>query len=304
MTKEPKVAIIILNWNNWQDTIDCLESVYQIDYPNYQVIIVDNGSENESVKEIKRRSNGVILIEVEKNLGFSRGVNFGIKYAIDNHADFVLLLNNDTIVTTNVLTELVNRINRDERIGLIGGKILYLGNKNKIWSAGGGIKCLTKRTYQFGEMKQDNGKYDVEREVDFLSACCLLIRKQVIEKIGWFDPDYFMYYEDVDFCVRAKQQSYKIIYWPQAVIWHKVGSASNKSFMDYYRMRNYFLFLKKRFSYTKLSLGTIGVFIFVERFIRILLRKLIYKDPERISERILSLVRGFKTGLSYDSSHG
>lgn len=298
VNKEHKVAIIILNWNSWQDTIDCLNTVFKIDYPNFEVIVVDNGSTNNSVKEIKKKFNNATILETGENLGFSGGVNLGIKYAINNHADFILLLNNDAIVSKIAVTELVTRISGDERIGLIGGKILYLGDKHKIWSAGGGIKSLTKKTYQFGEKRYDDGKYNAEREVDFLSACCLLIRKEVIEKIGWFDPDYFMYYEDTDFCVRAKQHSYKIIYWPQAVIWHKVGGASNKSFMDYYRMRNYLLFLKKRYSYPQVGIRLLGTYIFVERLLRIFVRKIIYRDRERILNRLSALIKGFKAGLA------
>jgi len=296
--KTPKVIIVILNWNNWQDTIECLESVNKSEYPNFVVIIVDNGSTNNSVKEIRRKFNNATILETGENFGFGVGVNYGIKYAIDNQADFILLLNNDAIVSKTAVTELVNRISRDERIGLIGGKILFLEGKNKIWDAGGRIKKITKMTFEFGDKKSDDGKYNTEREVDFLSACCLLIRKEVIEQIGWFDPDYFMYYEDTDFCVRAKQHSYKIIYWPQAVIWHKVGGASNKSFMDYYRMRNYLLFLKKRYSYPQMGIRLIGTYIFAERLLRIFGRKIIYRDRERISNRLSALIKGFKAGIS------
>jgi len=296
--KTPKVIIVILNWNNWQDTIECLESVNKSEYRNFEVIVVDNGSTNNSVQKIKNKFNTMILLETGENLGFSAGVNYGLKFAINNHADLILLLNNDAIVSKTAVTELVKRISRDERVGLIGGKILFLEDKHKIWSAGGRIKKTTKRTYQFGEGRYDDGKYNTEREVDFLSACCLLIRKEVIEQIGWYDPDYFMYYEDVDFCVRAKQYSYKIVYWPQAVIWHKVGGASNKSLMDYYRMRNYLLFLKKRYSYPQISIRLLGTYIFVERLLRIFVRKIIYRDRERILNRLSALIKGFKAGLA------
>ena len=159
----PSVAIIILNWNNWQDTVQCLESLSQIDYPNYQIVVVDNGSTDDSVLQLKQIFNGISLFETERNLGFSGGVNFGIEQA--KTSDLILLLNNDTLVEKDFLTGLVRKITSNDTIGLVGGKIYYYeaaecdafirqladvqsikglhSNRNKIWSAGGGISKLT-----------------------------------------------------------------------------------------------------------------------------------------------------------------
>ncbi|MDZ7356735.1 MAG: glycosyltransferase family 2 protein, partial [candidate division KSB1 bacterium] len=195
----PSVAVIILNWNNWQDTVECLESLAQIDYPNYQVIVIDNGSSDDSVVQLKHRFDWIRLFETGENLGFSAGVNYGIERAKDS--ELVLLLNNDTIVAPNFLTELVKTIQSDNTIGLVGGRIYYLDvaktdtalfcRQNKIWSAGGGISKLTKKAFHIGDKKIDHGQYDQQREVDFLSGCCLLIKREVFEKIGLLDPDYF-----------------------------------------------------------------------------------------------------------------
>ncbi|MFQ5688125.1 MAG: glycosyltransferase family 2 protein, partial [Candidatus Scalindua sp.] len=291
----PKVTIVILNWNNWSDTVDCLESVYDINYPNFEIVVVDNGSTDNSVREIKSRFDSLTLLEAHENLGFSKGVNYGIKFAMNNNAEYVFLLNNDTIVDKNVLTELVGRISKDQKVGLVGGKIYFLNEKDKIWSAGGGIKPFSKRTYHFGENQFDNREYDSEREVDFLSGCCLLIRKEVIREIGLFDTDYFMYYEDADFCLRTKEL-FKVIYYPQAKIWHKVGNASRKSNIDYYRMKNHFLFLEKRYFNNKFIIKIIGLFIFVERVMRIFLREVVFHDSEKISNRMSALIKGFKVG--------
>ncbi|HEX9974417.1 MAG TPA: glycosyltransferase family 2 protein, partial [bacterium] len=119
----PSVAIIILNWNNWQDTVECLESLSQIDYPNYQIIVVDNGSTDDSVPQIRQRFGTIHLLATRENLGFSGGVNFGIEQA--KTSDLILLLNNDTLVAKNFLTELVRKIISDDTIGLVGGKIYY-----------------------------------------------------------------------------------------------------------------------------------------------------------------------------------
>lgn len=303
--KSPSVAIIILNWNNWQDTVECLESLAQIDYPNYQIIVVDNGSSDDSVSQLKQRFNTIRLFETEKNLGFSAGVNFGIEQAEKN--DLILLLNNDTLVAKNFLTELVKIIRSDDTIGLVGGKIYYYEGtecdafmhrkKNKIWSAGGGISRLTKRTFHFGDKKIDQGQYDQQREVDFLTGCCLLIKRQVIETIGLLDPDYFMYYEDVDFCLRAKAQGYKIVYSPQAIIWHKIRQVAKKQFVDYYRMRNHFVLIKKRYSHHLFTRCLIGKYFLIDRTVRIFFRKFVYHDKEKISDRIAALFNGFRDGF-------
>ncbi len=259
--------------------------------------MVDNGSTNESISRIRNQFDSLTILEVGYNSGFSGGVNFGIDCLKNKNVDYILLLNNDTVVRQNFLTELVQRVSLDEKIGLIGGTIYYFHDRKKIWSAGGSIKKYTKKTFHFGENQIDVGHYDVEREVDFLSGCCLLIRREVFEKIGLFDLDYFMYYEDVDFCIRAKEAGFKIIFLPQSVIWHKTGNASVKSFIDYYRMKNYFLFLKKRFHFSTGRMIILGFPLFLERMGRIFLRKLIYHDTEKLSSRLFALAKGFKEGL-------
>jgi GT2 family glycosyltransferase len=204
---------------------------------------------------------------------------------------------------------------------LVGGKIYYYeaaecdafmhrpvqsikglqSNRYKIWSAGGGINKLTKRTFHFGENKNDRGHHDQEREVDFLSGCCLLIKREVIEKIGLLDSDYFMYYEDVDFCLRVKEQGYKILYVPGSIIWHKVRQPASKRFVDYYRMKNHLLLLKKRYAYKPMMSCLIGSYLFVERVARILFRKLIYRDPEKITDRLSALIKGLRDGLTWQN---
>ena len=306
----PAVAIIILNWNNWQDTIACLKSLAGIDYPNYQIFLVDNGSTDDSVAQIRQRFGTIQLFETGENLGFSQGVNFGIGQA--KTSDLILLLNNDTIVTPDFLTELVRKITSGDTIGLVGSKIYYHEGSGamprpgqfpgkRIWSAGGGIEKLTRRTFHFGEKKIDRGQFDQPREVDFLSGCCLLIKREVIDKIGLLDSDYFMYYEDVDFCLRAKEHGYKIVYAPNSVIWHKVRQPATRSFVDYYRMRNHLLLLQKRYSYKAITRCLIGIYLSIERMARILMRKIVYGDAEKISDRMSAVTRGLKHGLTWQS---
>ena len=174
---QPKVFIIILNWNNWPDVKECLESLKNNDYPNYEVVIVDNDS-----KEKPQASDGVKVIYNNKNLGFSGGNNVGIKYALKQDTDYILLLNDDTIVTPDFLSKMVKAAESDSKIGMVGSKIYFYKDRNKLWFAGGIINWL----YNKGEMKGyneiDKGQYDQPdiQESSYLTGCCLLVKRMVM----------------------------------------------------------------------------------------------------------------------------
>jgi len=293
--KQIKVSIILLNWNNPYDTVECIESIKQISYPNYQIIVVDNNSTDDSIKELENIGN-IQLIRNDSNLGFAGGNNVGIEYALKRSSDLILLLNNDTVVDRDFLSVLVGRAVGKKNVGIIGSKIYNYSEPAKIWSAGGGITKLTKRTFQYGENKSDEKKFNREMEVDFLSGCCMLIKREVFERIGLLDAEYFMYYEDVDFCLRAKKFC-KVIYTPGAIIWHKVSATSNKSYRDYYRMRNYMMLLNKQFSIYGFCLRSFATIVFVERLMRMLVRKYIFRDKESLKNRIQCLISGFREGF-------
>ncbi|MBD3340847.1 MAG: glycosyltransferase [Candidatus Lokiarchaeota archaeon] len=186
----------------------------------------------------------------------------------------------------------------DEKIGIVGSKIMQMQPNNRIWSAGGKISGITKRTSQYGQDVMDNGQFNQPRDVDFVSGCCMLVRREVFERIGLFDEKYFMYYEDVDFCVRAQAASYRVLYYPDAVIWHNASASSDRSFRDYYRMRNHLWFVRKNYSMRVIGLFSIGLLSFAERAGRILMRKVIRFDSEKITKRLFELGRGFLHGLT------
>ena len=290
----PKVSIVILNWNGWKDTIECLESLYQITYPNYDVIVVDNGSEDESLKKLKEYAEGKIevesqffeydssnkpikfieytreeaeagggkekeiddlpsnrkmsLIKNEKNYGFAEGNNIGMKYALKAlNPDYVLLLNNDTVVDKEFLSELVKVGEGDEKIGIVGAVNYYYDKPGKVWFCGGKINFWNGKVYNIGVNEMDKGQHDRIREVNYIAGSCFLIEKEVIEKVGMLSPVYFAYWDEADWCVRALKAGYRVLYVPTAKIWHKVSSTSKKigGFFEYYNTRNTFLFMKK-----------------------------------------------------------
>lgn len=235
-----KVYVIVLNWNGKEDTVECLESLRSTEYDNYQVVLVDNGSEDDSVKTVKENFPEVEIVETGKNLGFAGGNNVGINYAIEKGAEYVFLINNDTTVNSKYLEKLVEVAESNPQIGLAGSKIFYQQEPDTIWFAGGKINWLKNKGEHIGLNQKDSPEYNKTKEVDYLTGCALLIKKEVIEKIGVLAEDYFLYYEDTDYSLRAKNAGYKIIYVPESVIYHKVSRSTKPGSAKYiyYHTRN------------------------------------------------------------------
>lgn len=274
---EPKVYIIILNWNGLSDTVECLESLKKITYKNYKVIVVDNASKNDEINVLKKLfANNVHYIQNNCNNGFSAGNNLGIKFALLHDADYILLLNNDTTVESNFLTELVKTAENNESNGIVTPKIVTYNDHKKIWFAGGKIYWLTGDAGHVGYNEIDNEKHNVITNTDFASGCCLLISKKVFDKIGFFDEKYFLYYEDTDFSFRSKNSGFKIIYNPKAVIYHKEISATDSfsKTKSYYLTRNKLYFIQKNFPfYVKSYLGITLPIYWIKTFVNNFLNK-------------------------------
>jgi GT2 family glycosyltransferase len=246
----PKVSIIILNWNQYQDTRECLLSLGKIDYPNYKIILVDNGSCDGSIDKIEKEFPRHVYIRNYKNLGFTGGNNVGIKRALAEGAEYVLLLNNDTEVKPDFLSVMVAAAEKDIRIGVVGPKIYYYDRPDVIWFAGGKINPLTGQTGHIGINQADNVRFDSQKEMEFITGCVFLAKTNVLKKTGLLDEDYFNNYEDVDLSVRIKKAGDKLLYVPQAVVFHKFAKAMGGRFSPFYiyfRVRNNLLFdLKNR----------------------------------------------------------
>lgn len=246
---KPKVAIILVNYNGAYDTIECINSIQNSTYRNYKIIVVDNGSNDQSVSQIRAvvNTDQVLIIESKENLGFSEGNNIGIKFALENGFDYSLLLNNDTLVKPDFLTRIVNAAILHNDSAIVTGKIYYATNNNILWYAGGSINRKTSRTVHYGIHEEDNGKYDKEKEVTFISGCCMLVPTKIIQKIGGMARDYFLYSEDTDYCCRAIEAGFRLIYQPQAILYHKVSSSTSRlsELMNYYVVRNKLIIISK-----------------------------------------------------------
>ncbi len=245
----PKVSIIILNWNGVKDTVECLESLKKITYPNCEVIVVDNGSEGNDVEVLQEKyGDHIHIIENDKNYGFIEGNNLTIGWLLENsEPDYFLLLNNDTVVDKEFLTEMVKVAESDSQVGIAGSKTYFYDDHNRLQLAWIRIDMRKGQAFHVGGKDFDKGQYESITEVDCVQGSCFLIKRRVIERVGLLDKDYFAYWDEEDYCLRARRAGYKVVYVPKARIWHKVLSSSKRisGFFQYYVTRNRFLFMKK-----------------------------------------------------------
>lgn len=244
-----QVAVVILNYKVKKETLGCIKSVLGSDYKNLQIIVVDNNSGDNLEKEIKKFSD-VIFIQNKKNLGFTGGNNVGIKYALIAGADYIFILNPDTLIDKSCISALVNNINESlpaGRQGDILGPKIYFYKSHKIWYAGGILDKLNVIGKHRGVDEEDIGQYKSIEETDYVSGAALFVKRKVFERIGLFDEKYFLYYEDSDFCMRAKKAGFRVLYAPEAVVFHKNARSTGlgSPLQDYFITRNRMLFASK-----------------------------------------------------------
>jgi GT2 family glycosyltransferase len=279
-TNSPRVSVIILNWNGWKDTIECLESLYQIDYPNYDIILVDNDSKDDSVQRIRdycegkigpespfynyntknkpiqifeyskeeiekdpqiNKSKGypdlssdkkLILINNDKNYGFAEGNNIGIRYSLKTlFPQYVLLLNNDTVVEKHFLTEMVKTGENDNEIAVIGSKTYYYnfnGRDDILWSVGGTVDLSRYPGYHDIVINDKQLPIKTSKiDVDWISGAVMLIKTEMLPS-KLLNSEFFFGCEDVDLCIEMKNKGFKMVTNLKAIVWHKAGASKSK----------------------------------------------------------------------------
>lgn len=255
-----KVAVVTVNFNTEQETLGLLRSIEKITASDFGVgiIIVDNGSKNEFILNKKQQKENITVIRSEVNTGFSGGYNIGMRFALDQHADYILIVNNDTIMHPNMIKNLVEIADSDSKIGISVPKI-YFGKGHEFhkerytkeelgkvfWYAGGWTDWNNVMSVHRGVDEVDHGQYDTTEKTEFASGCCMLIKREVLEKVGIFDDRYFLYYEDADLNQRIRRAGYTIMYVPSAILWHINAASSGGSgnvLQDYFITRNRMLF--------------------------------------------------------------
>ena len=249
-TPAPRVFIVLLNWNGWEDTVECIASLQKLHYENRKIIVVDNASQDDSVEKIHQRFPHIKLIENEKNAGFSAGNNIGIKYALKHNAKYVWLLNNDTVVDSRALTPLVEKMEQQPEIGICGSKLIYYDQPDTIQVLGGGSynKWLGVPR-NFGQHKPVDMDFDpqhIEENLDFIIGASMMVSRSFLEDVGLLCEDYFLYHEEIDWGLRA-QKKYELGFVPDSIVYHKEGQSigatnldmNNKSRLsDYYGIKN------------------------------------------------------------------
>ncbi len=240
----PKVYLLVLNWNMPDDTIECLRSLQAQDYDNFTIVLIDNASEDDSVKVLSAEFPDIRIIVNKQNLGFAEGNNIGIRYAIENNADYIFILNNDLTLKEDCLRRLIAAGEKTPKSGMLAPKVYYYDDPKVINSLGTSIDWFRLRPHLSFCNQIDKGQFKENRDAQILVGCALMIKKRVVEKIGMLDKDFFMLHEEADWCLRSLKAGYRNIVIPEAVAFHK-ASKTMKKFLTpaiYYSIRN-FLYL-------------------------------------------------------------
>ncbi len=226
-----RVAVVLVNWNGAGDTLATLASLDEVvGAEALRVIVVDNGSTDDSVARLRRERPGLELVETGKNLGFAGGNDVGIKAALEApEVGWVLLLNTDVEVDPGFLAPLI-RACEDPDMGAAGPKIYYYDHPDRLWAAGGRLRIRETVAVELGRGKLDGPRWNRARDVTYLTTCCLLIPRDVLEEVGPLDPAYFINVDDADWCRRALDAGYRLRYVPESRIWHKVAVATAGSY--------------------------------------------------------------------------
>ncbi len=300
----PRVAIVILNWNGRNFLVDCMKSLEDIDYPNCEIIVVDNASTDDSVGEVRKLFPSTLIIANNENLGFSEGNNRGIRLALERGSDYILLLNNDTLLRNHsFLDVLVDYLEENRQAAAVGPLILY-PDSDIIWSAGGKLHTVLGICSHVGKKKPvQNFLAREPYEVDYLPGCCILVGKEAFSRVGLLDSDYFLYFEDLDWCWRARRTGLKCMVTPIDAIYHTksgtagaAGSDSLSHTQAFYFGRNGILFARKNLRGVHKFCFQLGEFSF-----NLFYSVLHMKDFGSLASYLQGLVAGFadsRTGTS------
>ncbi len=241
----PLVSIVTVNYNQSTTTIDLIESLSQITYPNIEIIVVDNASKNDDAKVIKEKFPRIVLVESIINYGFAGGNNLGI---MRSRGEYVLLLNNDTIVEPNFLEPLVNKFQEHPEIGAISPKIRYYYKKDTLQYVGfTEINKYTNRNITLGDGELDIGQYEVDKETAYCHGAAMMVPMKVIKEVGMMSYEFFLYYEEADWCIRIRNAGYQIFYVHNSLVFHKgsVTTGKNSALKTYYLTRNRIVFMRR-----------------------------------------------------------
>jgi len=260
-----KTAVLLLNWNGYNDTIKCLESLVNSNcFINEEnVYVIDNNSQIDPTKDILDKFKYVNVLRTSKNLGYAGGNNYGLKVIIKKEYEYILILNNDTEVEKEFIFPMIDSLLNNADVGIIVPKVKMFFYPDRLYHAGGYISRISGTGKLIGFMEKDGLEYSELKRITFANGCCMLIRKEVINKIGLLDEYFFSYGEDADYSIRALKAGINIIYNPNAIIYHKVNIEEGKresTYYLYYLYRSYGILLRKQLK-KKIKISSLIYFI-------------------------------------------
>ncbi|MGR3741273.1 glycosyltransferase family 2 protein [Companilactobacillus sp. DQM5] len=245
--QDPKVSIIVLNYNNALDTINCLKKLRKINYKNYKVIVVDNHSTDESLSKIEKAIDKEYLIKSPVNGGYAKGNNLGIKYALEINSDYICVLNNDVDITPNLILDFVSAFTTENELGIAGPVVCDYDKRNLIQSAGSKVNMNYGRAeelYKGMDIASLTSKYV---DCDYVSGSCLFFKKEIVEDVGYIPEEYFLFYEENEWCMNARKKKYKVRCITNIIVWHRGSHTINQitGLSEYFMYRNLVIFIKK-----------------------------------------------------------
>lgn len=221
--RAPRVAAVVVNYNGFEVTRDALASLRRMDYPAFDLVVVDNGSTDDSAERVAAAFPDLRQERIAENRGSSSGYAYGFEWAFSHGYDYVLLLNNDIEVEPGMLSRLVEVAESDPGIGCVGPKCYYHDRRRYLWSAGGRLRFRESITHERGYKELDRGQYETDADVDYVNGCAILIKRAAAEAAGGWDPLFFICVDDADFCTRVKARGFRCVYAHRAVLYHRVA---------------------------------------------------------------------------------
>jgi GT2 family glycosyltransferase len=237
--KLESIYVVVLAWNHFEDTRECLQSILASEEVKLKVIVVDNGSTDGTKERLGCEFPQVHIICSARNLGVSGGYNLGIEQAMRSGADYILIANNDISVHPCMVPNLYTQMSQKPSMGIAMPKIFhYYGDRNRIWAIGGYWRPFPPTVKMLAYNAPDKAEYQIARPIDYAPSCCYLIRRSVVEKIGLFDARYFFYFDDWDYSARVTRAGFSIWFIPDAVMWHKVSLSTQKGDRPFFWWQN------------------------------------------------------------------
>jgi GT2 family glycosyltransferase len=287
------VWIVIPTYNRSTDLVECLQSVQALEGGPYSILVVDNGSTDDTIIQLETHFPSCTIIKLTENKGAAEAANVGFNYALARGAELILRLDSDTVVAPDFLAQLLSESEKEPQTGILTGKIYYYSDPTKIWSLGAFQKRYDLGAIEFARNKKDSSQFAHSQDVDFAWATGMLLTRAVLEATGGFDPSFFVYYEEADLCQRAKKLGYRIRSVPAARMWHKIAQSARSPWIARNWSRSKMIYFRKH------SRGWHKLFLIGYAYFYAFFHAL--KQTEQGGNRgpLISAIQGLTQGLFY-----